>query len=196
MTDPGVDAPQAFDQRAVLAGGHVGRAPGFRESLGAHGDAGARFLLVPRPGIGWVRVQQSQNFIEHAQQKNLAEVVESQTGADACLVLRVDIGRATHHIRPAREFAKVFFQPIRRRHGVGIRGEEDALWPGESGGMVQRQAAGLAGGGKSAAERALHDMQARQMPTGGLTDLQRAVRAVVQQQQDMVERDALARERM
>ena len=141
---------------------------------------------MARPGGGGVRVQDAGDTVQLICVLDFQLVVLVQVKRDLQGVHRIDDRAAADHVGALCEGVQVRCQPVRRHAAVGVGGHDDAARVREHRGLRHGQAAGVAGVCLGGAETVFEDMQAAgQGVPQGAGDVRRAVRAVVDQQQDV-----------
>jgi hypothetical protein len=107
-------------------------------------------------------------------------------------IARIHMRRAAHHLGTAPKFEKIPGDPVIGRHRIGIGGKYQlSTW--DFCRSVKRQPARLTRRSHTRRQRAFYDTQPRK--PAALANLQRSVCAIVEEQDNVIGRAALARQR-
>ena len=188
VPDAGVDPAQRRHQRPVLAGWHRRHPAAARVGRRGDRDAGAGMLRVPGHRVVGVGVEPGMNLVAQGVVRALPRVVLVQGVGDHAPLDGMQLHPARHHVGPGMQGCKVGGQPIRVHQPVRVGGQQHAFRSRQGGGGLHGEPARDAGIGLLGRQRALDDMEARAgVQRHRPRSVRRAVRAVIDEEQDMVE---------
>ena len=140
VADARIDATQRVEKGAILAQAHRRDAARLPPGAHRHREIRTAVLIVARPGIGGVGVDQRRDLVELARIGAFARVVLVQRGWDAARVLRVHVGDPGSCVRTLRDRLEAGRNPTRIGNAVGVGAKQHAIASGVRGGVLHRQA--------------------------------------------------------
>ena len=188
VPDTRINPLQRSEEGAVFRERHWRDAAGTMVSLHGDCDAGAGMLVVPRPGIGRIGVEQRPDLIQQRGISAFPRIDCVQVGRNEPGAHRVDLRPAGDRIRAIAQGSQIDRHPVRCDASVGVGGQQGPTGSGQSGGAVHGDPPRLAGTG---ARRGKLDIQRvngkRQVAGDAAEDKGGVVRAVVQADDERID---------
>jgi hypothetical protein len=129
MSDPCVDAGERADECAVLAGRQRRNATYPTKCCGGYGRARARRLGVAREGIGGIRIEPIRYAVEQINQSAFLRIIKMKVGRDERRLRRMEYDAPAHNIGTGGDRFAIAFDPVWRRHGIGVCRQENTIRP-------------------------------------------------------------------
>jgi hypothetical protein len=129
MPDPCVDAGERADECAVLAGRKCRNATTPTKCRWGYRQARTRRLGVARQGIRGIRIEPIRYAIEQRDQPAFQHIIGLKVGRDERCLRRMEYDSPAYNLGTRGNRLAIALDPVRRRHGVGVRRQENAIRP-------------------------------------------------------------------
>lgn len=129
MPDPCVDAGERANECAVLAGRKCRNATTTTKCRLRYRQTRTCRLGMARQGIGGIRIEPIRYAIEQLDQPAFQRIVGLEVGWDQRCLQRMEYDASAHNLGTRGNCLAIALDPIRRRHGVGVRCQENAIRP-------------------------------------------------------------------
>ena len=180
MPDARIDAAQSVEEGTVLAERHRRHAAGAVIRCDSHGNARAGFLVVPRPGIRGIRIEQRAHFIEQRGISPFARINCMDMRWDPLRSFGFDHCATRHRVRPL-ERGQIGGDPVRPDVRIGIGREQHTVTARQIGGAFHGDPPRAPGVGAAIGQRHLDRMHPeRQVIAERAHHIGRSVAAIVQ----------------
>jgi hypothetical protein len=127
MSDPRVEAGERAHEGAIFAGRHGRNTTDPTKRSACYRQACASRLGVARQGVGRIRVEPIRYAVEQLKQPAFQRIIGVQMSRDERRLRRRKYGPPAYQVgAPCDRFA-IALDPVRRRHGVSIRGYKNAI---------------------------------------------------------------------
>jgi hypothetical protein len=158
MPDARIDLPQHLEKQSVFRQRHHGHTAHATIRGNGHCDAGAAVLVMSRPWVGGIGIEQRSDFIQQCGIATLAGVDRVQVLGDQSSAQRFDLCPTCHRIRAAGDRCEIGGRPAGRHPRVRVDGEQDAVRAGKYCGPIHCNPSGHPGTGAIWRKRQVHNV--------------------------------------